>query len=777
MIKKNLISTAVALACLSLAGCDSFDGEDDNNIAPAFNSGTSFDVDEGINTDTGYTALASDANGDTVTYQISGSDAGQFLFDTSSGTLTFNETPDFETPTDDNGDNVYKVVITATDGRNSFITQNVSITVGDIFENIAPIFSSETAVSVVENSILTGYSALATDDNADDAVTYSITGGADQSQFEIDTATGVLSFTQAPDFETPTDANADNVCEVEITAKDSNGAQANLILLVTITDVDEVGNEVDNTAPEFISLTTATVNNGVTATGYVALAIDIDSDVITYSISGGADMALFSIDSASGVLSFLQAADFANPADADGDNVYLLELSADDGDAGAVALNLALTVTQDAAPLITLTHEVGFPINNGNVGGTTTTTTMTGIVLDASGADVNPSHISSITVNGVDATWVDNGDVVSWSASVDISAVTAGTPLNLDVVVVPDGSAAAGNSTSSQKLFNETLATSTFTRTTGVVYDEVNNQLLLLDRGNYRALYAIDLATASATVISRHERSIDTDGDTIPDTTIAEVGTGLKIEAGHDLITIDENTAYVVDFTAANQDGRTKDKLIYSIDLTTGNRTILSANSIVRLESIEAFGTKLITTAYATNDSVLKGLFVVDPATGVITALSNNDDGKGDNFSRPQSLDMNSDETEILVIDRDKNGGALYKVDPLTGNRSFVSTDGVGSGPSFGKPFDVAYFGDTQAYVIDQTLKALILVDLTTGDRTIASDDAKGTGPSFAKPERIVVDAKHNRAFITDSGADTLFMVDLATGNRVAVIDQAGLEI
>jgi len=95
MMKKNLLSTTVALACLSLTGCNQ---EDDDllNIAPVFDSGTAFNVPEGNNTDTGYTAIAS---GDTVTYQISGSDAGQFSFDTSSGTLTFNETPDYENPT------------------------------------------------------------------------------------------------------------------------------------------------------------------------------------------------------------------------------------------------------------------------------------------------------------------------------------------------------------------------------------------------------------------------------------------------------------------------------------------------------------------------------------------------------------------------------------------------------------------------------------------------------------------------------------------------------
>ena len=51
---------------------------------------------------------------------------------------------------------------------------------------------------------------------------------------------------------------------------------------------------------------------------------------MTYSISGGNDAGLFTINGATGNLSFLAAPDFESPADSDGDNVYEVEVTADD---------------------------------------------------------------------------------------------------------------------------------------------------------------------------------------------------------------------------------------------------------------------------------------------------------------------------------------------------------------------------------------------------------------------------------------------------------------
>ncbi len=98
-----------------------------------------------------------------------------------------------------------------------------------------------------------------------------------------------------------------------------------------------------NRPPVFSSATTANVPENTAGTVYSAAATDPDGNTLTYSISGGADAARFTITSA-GALSFAAPPDFENPTDADRNNAYLVQLQASDGQA-AVTLNVAITVT------------------------------------------------------------------------------------------------------------------------------------------------------------------------------------------------------------------------------------------------------------------------------------------------------------------------------------------------------------------------------------------------------------------------------------------------
>ncbi|MEZ5908176.1 MAG: tandem-95 repeat protein [Hyphomicrobiaceae bacterium] len=63
----------------------------------------------------------------------------------------------------------------------------------------------------------------------------------------------------------------------------------------------------------------------------VATVVALDSDpgdTVTYAITGGADAGDFSIDANTGQLTFNTPPDLASPADADGDNVYVVEVTA-----------------------------------------------------------------------------------------------------------------------------------------------------------------------------------------------------------------------------------------------------------------------------------------------------------------------------------------------------------------------------------------------------------------------------------------------------------------
>ena len=100
--------------------------------------------------------------------------------------------------------------------------------------NSAPVFTSPAAISVAENTTGVFYTATATDAN-NDTITFGISGGADAAAFSI-LPTGGLSFVSAPDFETPADADRDNVYNVTLSASDGQ-ATATLALVVTVTDV------------------------------------------------------------------------------------------------------------------------------------------------------------------------------------------------------------------------------------------------------------------------------------------------------------------------------------------------------------------------------------------------------------------------------------------------------------------------------------------------------------------------------------------------------------
>ncbi|WP_342347567.1 DUF4347 domain-containing protein [uncultured Nitrospira sp.] len=78
-------------------------------------------------------------------------------------------------------------------------------------------------------------------------------------------------------------------------------------------------------------------------------ASDAEGATLTYSIIGGADAALFSLDSTTGVLTFITAPDFQTPGDVGGDNIYDVIVQASDGTAVDTQA-IAVTVTQANVP-------------------------------------------------------------------------------------------------------------------------------------------------------------------------------------------------------------------------------------------------------------------------------------------------------------------------------------------------------------------------------------------------------------------------------------------
>jgi len=251
-----------------------------------------------------------------------------------------------------------------------------------------PTFTSGTTANFAENGTGTVYTAAATASGG--TVSYSLTGGADQAKFSIDSSSGVLTFGSSPNFENPTDVGTNNVYDVIITATDSNGT-ATKNVAVTVTNVNE--------APSITSATTASFAENGTGTVYTATGTDPDSgQTLSWSI-GGTDAALFSINSSTGVLTFNSAPNYEAPADNGGNNVYDVTVTATDNGSGNLTASQALAITVNdvneapvnTKPATQTTNEdtaLVFSAGNGNALSVTDQdagTTLTTVVSVASG--------------------------------------------------------------------------------------------------------------------------------------------------------------------------------------------------------------------------------------------------------------------------------------------------------------------------------------------------------------------------------------------------------
>jgi uncharacterized repeat protein (TIGR02543 family) len=119
------------------------------NDAPAFaEDNATLSVPE--NSFFSFFALATDADGDLVTSFVSGPDSGLFHLNSVTGELTLDQPFDFENPIDADANGIYHLTVNASDGTTSS-SQSITLTVTDVFENLAPIDIMMPANFILEN--------------------------------------------------------------------------------------------------------------------------------------------------------------------------------------------------------------------------------------------------------------------------------------------------------------------------------------------------------------------------------------------------------------------------------------------------------------------------------------------------------------------------------------------------------------------------------------------------------------------------------------------------
>ncbi|MEP4534175.1 MAG: Ig-like domain-containing protein [Cyclobacteriaceae bacterium] len=261
-----------------------------------------------------------------------------------------------------------------------------------------PTISGEIALSIEENTTnVASYTANKT-------VTWSLSG-TDGELFDIDTE-GTITFKVDPDFETPGDANSDNVYELSVNATDAESQTVSLEVTITISDVDE-------NAPEAVFEIAPTI----TSEGTFMLVAFSDDDLVSFEEVVGFE--LEDITVSNGTASDLQP--FDSPPNSF--IVFITPTATED-----VTVEIAAGVVADLAGNANLGSGVHTLAFNDQLPPVVTidtlytndqTPTLTGTIDD-------PDATISVTVNEVGHAATNNGDGTWTLADNTLTALTEG---------------------------------------------------------------------------------------------------------------------------------------------------------------------------------------------------------------------------------------------------------------------------------------------------------------------------------------------------------------
>ena len=310
-----------------------------NDNDPVITSSDSFTVPE--NQQSVATISATDADNDVLSFSISGLDAAAFTI-ADTGNLTLNENANFEVQ------NTYSLIVTVTDGLYS-AASTLTVNISDV--NESPLFGAIASEISVDENITISFGSITASDEDGDILSYTLTG-EDASALSINSEGGV-SFADTPDFENPADSDEDNIYSFAVIASDGSLTATSPNILISV-------NNLNDNAPVFVDLVTSVeVTNGQTNVFDISTSDADGNDVNLGKI--GTDAALFSVLDNS--LSFISAPDFSNPLDNDGDNVYKISITAEDGSFTTTSEEISITVLEVNDPPVISGLETSYSIN------------------------------------------------------------------------------------------------------------------------------------------------------------------------------------------------------------------------------------------------------------------------------------------------------------------------------------------------------------------------------------------------------------------------------
>ncbi len=277
------------------------------NDLDEFDTTATFDTDASANTvaenasngtTVGIVASASDgdATTNTITYSLDDNAGGRFTIDANTGVVSVLDGTllNYENATS------HVITVRSTSADTSFTIANFTINLTDVNESAISAISDSNAGTdtVLENATVgtvVGITALATDADGTDTVTYSLDDNAG-GRFTIDAVTGVVTVAGAIDREVAASY------DITIRATSTDSSSSTSTRTITIGDVDEFDtvSVVDNNGAANSVVENASIG---TVVGVTALASDADATTngITYSLVDD-DGGRFTIDANTGSL-------------------------------------------------------------------------------------------------------------------------------------------------------------------------------------------------------------------------------------------------------------------------------------------------------------------------------------------------------------------------------------------------------------------------------------------------------------------------------------------
>ncbi|MCX7375022.1 MAG: cadherin-like domain-containing protein, partial [Alphaproteobacteria bacterium] len=262
-----------------------------------------------------------------------------------------------------------------------------------------PVVTSASSANFAENGTGTAYAATAGGVGGSVPLTWSL-AGADAQAFAINATTGAVSFITSPNFEAPTDADADNRYAITVVVTDGT-TESRQNVTITVTDVLDT--------PVVTSATSANFAENGTGTAYAATAGGVGGSVpLTWSLAG-ADAQAFTIDAATGEVGFVAPPNFESPIYTDRDNRYAITVVVTDGLTEG-RRDVAITVTGvNEAPVAGLAPVLATAALN------TTRVLSTAELLDGfTDPENNPLQVSNLSSQN--ASFISNGQG-GWTVS------------------------------------------------------------------------------------------------------------------------------------------------------------------------------------------------------------------------------------------------------------------------------------------------------------------------------------------------------------------------